>query len=126
MTERRLFFLLIAVALALYLPTASGLVTWSHFGEDGPELEGAARTLGIAHPPGYPLFILGAHVLGTFLPPPASAVNLLTLLAAAVAVGAVGILTIRMLERAGFRNAWPGALAAALFFAVSPDRKSVV
>jgi transmembrane protein TMEM260 (protein O-mannosyltransferase) len=120
MTERRLFFLLIALALALYLPTASGLVTWSHSGEDGPELEGAARTLGVAHPPGYPLFTLGAHVIGTFLPPPASAVNLLTLLAAAVAVGAVGLLTARLLARIGFRNPWPGGGAGALFFAVSP------
>ncbi|HET9234522.1 MAG TPA: DUF2723 domain-containing protein, partial [Candidatus Eisenbacteria bacterium] len=121
MTERRLFLLGIALAGALYLTTASGVVTWSHYGEDGPELEGAARTLGIAHPPGYPLFTSAARLIGLIVPVPWSAVNALTLLAALVAVGATGVLTRRVLERAGVDRPWLGAIATMTFFAVSPS-----
>jgi len=120
MSERRVFLLGFVLALGLYLSTASGLVTWAHFGEDGPELEGAARTLGIAHPPGYPLFTLLAHVLGLLVPTPVSSINLLTLLAAAVAVGGTGVLTARVMRRAGEGGVWPGALAALCFLSVSP------
>jgi hypothetical protein len=120
MTERRVFWLGFAFALGLYLCTASGFVTWAHFGEDGPELEGAARTLGIAHPPGYPLFTLVAHLLGVLVPPPWSAVNLLTLLAAATTVGAAGLLIARVMRRTGGEVVWPGALAGLGLLAVSP------
>jgi len=120
MTERRVFCLGFAFALGLYVCTASGLVTWAHFGEDGPELEGAARTMGIAHPPGYPLFTLVAHVLGLLVPAPWSAVNVLTLLAAATTVGAVGLLIVRVMRRTGDPVAWPGVLAGMALLAVSP------
>ena len=121
MTERRLFFLGVALAAGLYFTTASGLVTWSHYGEDGPELEGAARTLGIAHPPGYPLYTLLARLVGLLLPVPWSAVNALTLLAALAAVGTTGVLTARVLRRAGIERPWLGAIAAMIFLAVSPS-----
>jgi transmembrane protein TMEM260 (protein O-mannosyltransferase) len=120
MTERRVFWLGFAFALGLYLCTASGLITWAHFGEDGPELEGAARTLGIAHPPGYPLFTLLAHVLGFVVPRPWSAINVLTLLAAATAVGSAGLLILRMARHSGRPHATASALAGMGLFAVSP------
>ena len=119
MTERRLFLLGVALAAALYCTTASGLVTWAHYGEDGPELEGAARTLGVAHPPGYPLFTIVARLVGVIVPVPWSAVNALTLFAALVAVGATGVLTARVLRRAGVERPWIGATAAMIFFSVS-------
>jgi len=120
MTGRRVFWIGVALSLGLYVSTASGLVTWGHFGEDGPELEGAARTLGIAHPPGYPLFTLIAHVLGLVIPPPWSSINVLTLLAAAVTVGAAGLFTMRVMKKAGRNAQGPAALAAMCMLAVSP------
>lgn len=119
MSERRLFLIGVLLAAGLYLTTASGLITWSHFGEDGPELEGAARTLGIPHPPGYPLFTLLGRALAIVLPLPWSAVNALTFLGALVAVGATGVLTMRVLTRAGVLHPWVGGLAALVFLAVS-------
>jgi hypothetical protein len=77
-------------ALALYLGTWCPFPTWAHYGEDGPELEAAGRTLGIPHPTGYPLLMLCVRVVGLVLPPPWSALNLLTLVAALVAVAAAG------------------------------------
>jgi hypothetical protein len=91
MNRTRLALLLAAVALALHLPAWSPWVTWSHWGEDGPELEGALRTLGVPHPTGYPLFLLLGRVLALGLPLPWSAANLLSLLAAVGAGAGVGL-----------------------------------
>ena len=55
---------LIAVAVAaLYLRTAARDIVFG----DSPELTGAAITLGVAHPPGYPIWTVIAHVF-TLLP----------------------------------------------------------
>jgi Protein of unknown function (DUF2723) len=55
---------LAGVALfALYLPTLARGVTFS----DGPELVTAVVTLGVAHPTGYPLFILAGHAFCNLL-----------------------------------------------------------
>jgi len=90
MNRTRLVLLLAATALGLYLTTWSPWVTWAQWGEDGPELEGAVRTLGIPHPTGYPLFLLLGRAIATVLPLPWSAVNVLSLLSAVAAVAAVG------------------------------------
>ena len=50
------------VSLGLYLATLAPGLTWAHDSGDGGELAAAARTLGIAHPPGYPTYLLLAHV----------------------------------------------------------------
>jgi hypothetical protein len=92
MNTARFVLLLVLLAAALFVPTWSPLVTWAHFGEDGPELEAAGRTLGIAHPTGYPLFTLLTRVTALILPAPVSAVNVLTLLGAMAAVAATGLL----------------------------------
>ncbi len=76
------------IALALYLPAWSPHPTWAHFGEDGPELEAAGRTLGVPHPTGYPLLMLLVRTAGLAIPPPASALNVVSLLAAVAAVAA--------------------------------------
>jgi len=48
-------------SLTVYCLTAARFVTWG----DSPELVAVARTLGIAHPPGYPLYtLLAAAVVG--------------------------------------------------------------
>lgn len=52
-----------AVALTLYLATAAPDLTWANYGADGGELITAAVTLGVPHPPGYPLYVLLGHGL---------------------------------------------------------------
>ncbi|HPO14071.1 MAG TPA: DUF2723 domain-containing protein [Candidatus Hydrogenedentes bacterium] len=57
---------------------------------DAGELAGAAATLGIAHPTGYPLFILLAHAW-TWLPIPGSTIHALNLFAAFCVACAVAL-----------------------------------
>jgi hypothetical protein len=102
-------------ALALYLPLWSPLATWAHYGEDGPELEAAGRTLGVPHPTGYPLLMLLVRTAGLAVPLPWSALNVLTLLAAVAAVFAAAQAGRSLAARAGLG---PGhAVGAAGFLA---------
>jgi hypothetical protein len=50
-----------AIALVLYLATLPAGLTWAHHSADGADLALAAYSLGIAHPPGYPAYVLLAH-----------------------------------------------------------------
>jgi hypothetical protein len=69
--------------LILYLTTLCPTVFWY----DSAEYATAAAVLGIPHPPGYPLYTLIGHVF-TWLPlEPAVAVNLMSAVFAALAVG---------------------------------------
>jgi hypothetical protein len=98
------------IAGAIYARTlAPGVVAG-----DGGELTLAARDLGIAHPPGYPLWVLLAHA-ATWVPwgDLAVRVNALSALLAALAVGAVWLLA----ARSGLRA--PGCAAASAAFAFS-------
>lgn len=76
---------------------------------DSGELQVVAAQLGVAHPPGFPLYILIAHIFTRMLPfvPPAYAVNLLSAVTSA--------LTLSFVYLSGFyltRRHWPGLLAA--------------
>jgi hypothetical protein len=55
------------VALWVYAQTLSPTVAWMNQGEDSGDLLAASATLGIAHPTGYPLFVLLGR-LATLLP----------------------------------------------------------
>lgn len=55
--------IVVVTAFGSYLATASRDIVFG----DSPELTGVAITLGVAHPPGYPLWTLLAHVF-TWLP----------------------------------------------------------
>jgi tetratricopeptide (TPR) repeat protein len=95
-------------ALALYLRTlAPSLPT----GDSGDFIS-ASYVLGVAHPPGYPLYTMLGH-LATLLPVgnPALRINLTSALFGALAVGLVGALIARIVLDAGRR---PAALAAAV------------
>ncbi|MCB0097459.1 MAG: DUF2723 domain-containing protein, partial [Caldilineaceae bacterium] len=48
----------VGLAFALYVATMAPGLTWANQGADGGELIAAARTNGVPHPPGYPLYIL--------------------------------------------------------------------
>ncbi len=121
-----------AVALLVYGLTACRTV---YFG-DSAELSAAGAVLGIAHPPGYPLYTLLARTLVAGLPgEPALAANLLSVVAAALTAGAAACLARLLGARPvaaiaagllviGSRTIWSQAVVAEVytlhaFFAVS-------
>jgi len=75
------------VALWVYAQTLSPTVAWVNQGEDSGDLLAASATLGIAHPTGYPLFVLLGR-LATLLPLGSIAfrINLVAALAGAAGV----------------------------------------
>jgi len=106
-----------AAPLAVYILTLPAGLTWAHDGADGGDLIAAAATLGIPHPPGYPLYTLLARAFlaipwGT----PAHRVALLSAVAGAGAAWAVYRLCLAL---AG-KSRWPVALAASLTWAFAP------
>lgn len=106
-----------AAPLAVYVATLPSGLTWAHNGADGGDLIAAARTLGIPHPPGYPLYTLLARLLlwagwGT----PAHRVALLSAVAGAGAAWALFRLCIALVGP----SRWPLALSAALLSAFAP------
>ena len=106
----------IAVAIAAFLVYAATLCPTIYAGDSG-ELAVAATTLGIAHPPGYPLWTLLGRIAVLLLPgTPAFSLNLFSAICAAAAAGFVAkllmMLTGRIFAAAG------AALAFALARAV--------
>jgi len=81
---------LLVACLAVYLSTLAPSITWRHEGADSGELVAAAYTLGIPHPPGYPLYIMLGKLF-TLLPigEVARRLNLMSALFAAGAVVSV-------------------------------------
>ncbi|KAM8834094.1 protein O-mannosyl-transferase TMEM260 [Synchiropus picturatus] len=100
-----------ACVAALYVPC----VQRSLPGGDSGELITAACELGVAHPPGYPLFTLLARLAMVLWPTlsPAHSVNLMSALLGAAACGVIS-LTVCRLSGHG-----PGAVLAGGLFAVS-------
>jgi hypothetical protein len=107
------------LALTVYILTIAPDITWSNFSSDGGELITASVTLGIAHPPGYPTYILLGKLfsllpLGTI----AFRFNLFSALAMAVAAAFATATAFENLRTD--KTVWPAALAAGLAFAFSP------
>jgi tetratricopeptide (TPR) repeat protein len=106
------------LSLPVYLITLAPTVS----GEDSGELVTAAWSLGIAHPPGYPLWCMLGK-LCTLVVPAANVayrVNLLSAVVASLATAVVAVLVGRFLSLRGTR-APILALSAALLFAFSRD-----
>lgn len=55
-------------ATVLYLFTMAPSITQQHFGTDSAELTATAYTLGVAHPPGYPTYIILAKIFSMAIP----------------------------------------------------------
>jgi hypothetical protein len=117
--ERRIALILFAAALGLYTRTlAPGLLD----GDPG-EFQFAAWHFGLAHPTGYPFYlILGGiwqRMLAIFGVDPATALNLFGAVTGAAAVGLLYLLMVRWLPTTG---GWSRACAifTALFFAANP------
>lgn len=105
-------------ALALYLATLAPDLTWANQSTDGGDLITAAHTLGIPHPPGYPLYVV-AGKLFSLLPVGSVAFRFNLFSAVCMACG-VGLLAAAI-------QRWPGravrpvaAAAAALLFGLIP------
>ena len=107
-------------ALIVYLCTLAPGLTWANNGADGGDLIAAATTGGVAHPSGYPTYLLLARL---FLAVPANSpgwrVNLLSALCAALAAALVTRL-VSQCSAAPRRFAVAGGCIAGLAFAVSP------
>lgn len=108
------------VAFALYAATAApGIVT---FFDDSLEFQTAAPTFAIAHPTGYPLYMLSGGIWTRLLPVGtwAGRMNLFSALSAALAVGLVAALAAQVARRRdGSPDLWAGA-AAAIAFGLGP------
>jgi len=99
-----------AATLALYLLTLCPTVYVAGTGENAT----AAATLGVPHPPGFPLFCLLGRVAVLVAPTaPARAVNGIAALAGALAAGVLAWLVARMTGRA------VAGVAAGLLFALA-------
>jgi hypothetical protein len=82
----------------LYSITLAPTITWGHEGADSGELAAAVMTLGVAHPPGYPAYMVIGW-LWLRLPlegDPAYRLNLLSAVSAVIAVGG-GMATIALI-----------------------------
>lgn len=111
------------VAAGVYLPRMAPDLLWG----DAAELQMAAWLAGLAHPTGYPLFLMvgwaWTHALAPWLLPTTS-LNLMVALLGALAVGGLAWLLARLLE--GWTPALPPAhraalaVGGALWFALSP------
>ena len=117
------FLLLLSgvVAFAAYLTSLAPTITWAHGSADSGELVTAAYYLGIAHPTGYPAYVLLGWLF-SHLPFGSIAlrVNLLSAISASLAVAFVVMLMAQtQTQRAPLARAL-GAGAGALLLAFSP------
>lgn len=114
----------VVIAGLVYAATVARDLTWAHFSTDGGELITAAVTLGVPHPPGYPLYVLLGHVV-SWVPMGQVALrfNLLSAVCGALAAGVVAACAQHWPRPAVDDDAavtpWP-ALAVGLTFAFAP------
>ncbi len=117
MSSKRVSQIVLAALLGgTYLLTLAPGLTWANYGADGGDLFAAAATNGIAHPSGYPTYLLLARLfLGLPFGSPPFRLNLMS---AAFAVCAALLVyeIAAALKPESRRTAWVAALA----FGVSP------
>ncbi len=113
---------LLGIALmAVYLASMAPGLTWANIGADGGDLIAAAATGGIAHPTGYPLYLLLARL---FQFVPVGSLAFRTALLSAVATVAAALLVYGMVTRYLSPlipdKYWLAGLAAGLAAGLSP------
>ena len=112
-------FLTISLLL-IYLGTIAPGLTWANDGADGGDLISAAATGGIAHPSGYPLFLLLA---GFFQSLPVGTLAFRTNLMSALAGVATALLVYGILvwvPDSETHGNWPAGLVAGFSIGLSP------
>jgi hypothetical protein len=107
--------------MVVYLRTLAPGLTWAHDGSDGGDLITAAVTGGVAHPSGYPLYLLLARLF-QLLPIGSLAfrTNLFSAAATACAAVLVYILVVNVSTTSREKHHWFAALAAAYAFGLAP------
>ena len=112
---------LVLSLMLVYLKSMAPGLTWANNGSDGGDLITAAATGGVAHPTGYPVYLLLARLF-QLLPIGSLAfrTNLMSALAAVIAALLVYDLVVRTLSLANGKQNWGAGLAAAYAFGLSP------
>jgi hypothetical protein len=96
-------------SLATYAATAARALYWG----DSPELVAVARTLGVAHPPGYPLYtLLGALAVRLPAGDPFFRLSIMSAVFAAAAAGVVTALTWALVSSNGWGDTTGGGRLA--------------
>ena len=113
--------ILVSSLLAVYLRTLAPGLTWANDGSDGGDLIAAAATGGVAHPTGYPLYLVLARVF-QLLPVGSLAfrTNLFSAIATVLAAALVYELVRSLSASSQERPAWIAALAAGYAFGLAP------
>jgi hypothetical protein len=101
------------VSLSIYVATLAPGLTWAHDSGDGGELATAASSLGIPHPPGYPTYVMLAHLF-TLLPT-GEVAGRTNLFSAVCAAGMAALLVWTLMQRRGNGVAAAGAGLALAF-----------
>jgi hypothetical protein len=114
--------LILTISLsAVYLHSVAPGLSWANDGSDGGDLIAAAATGGVAHPTGYPLYLLLARVF-QFLPFGSLAfrTNLLSAVPTVSSSALVYLLVRDSLSNQDETNPWAAALAAGYGFGLAP------
>lgn len=118
--------LLVAIlALVTYAGTVATDLTWSNYGGDSGELVTAAATLGVPHPPGYPLYVILGKIFAAVIPigTVAFRLNLLSAILMSVAAGFLTATLINLIppdKKSSVFIATLTFVAAGLSFALTP------
>jgi lipoprotein signal peptidase len=117
---RILPFVLASGLLAVYLETIAPGITWANAGSDGGDLIAAAATGGVAHPTGYPVYLLIARLFQLL---PVGALAFRTNLLSAVSTALAAVFVFETVKHSLARSRpWESAVAAfvaALAFGLS-------
>lgn len=119
------FLLVFAVSFGLYFVTSAPSLTWHNGGDDGGDLATAANLLGIAHPTGYPLYLLLNQPLILLGIEPVRALSLMSAFCGAVACALLAASVAELINvvypqnSSKIKNALIGS-ASGLLLAVSP------
>jgi hypothetical protein len=87
--------ILLGSLLAVYLCTMAPGLSWANDGSDGGDLAAAAATGGVAHPTGYPLYLIVAHIFQCL---PLGSLAFRTNLLSAVAMGSASALIYTLVQ----------------------------
>ncbi len=100
---------------AVYLATLAPTISWRNGGTDGPELAAAAYVWGVAHPPGYPTYLVALKLVESL---PMGDVAFRANLFSALAAAAAAVLLYELVLQLGVDRAWPALLGASFAAAV--------
>lgn len=114
-------FILTLPLLGVYLSTLAPGLTWANDGSDGGDLITAAYTGGVAHPTGYPLYLLLARLF-QFIPLGSLAyrTNLLSALATTLTAALICKIVTRALDEQDAKHARLAGLIAGFAFGLAP------